>query len=270
MSACRGLSPGSGASAAADSDMRSQQKLSGTTSIREAAAANHATPSALQHDQDSQQTADADNASSQHAPTGIQEGSCSVEQQPIVPEVGPTQQASSTADLAAVATPPQAASAGVIQHTQHPASHEQPPAPKSVTATADTTTSCIATAADCEAAATVADDKGAGSSMTAAEDAASKQSCSPSPPTSVIASTADVPARPGAVRKSGGDAEEQRSSLLAAAPAQTAAEMLSWLDATLSAKKPLRAAAIGPPKVQPTAQLQSTCMLPQGTTCSLV
>ena len=215
-------------------------------------------PSALQHDQDSQHSADADSASSQHATAGGQEESCSVGQQPTVPEVGPTQasqQTSSSDDLAATAVPPHVASASVTQHTKHAASHEQLPATKSVSATADTTTSRVSAAADGEAAATVADDKGAGSSMTAAADAVSKQSCGQSaPPTLVTASTIGVSARPGAVRKPGGDAEGQRCNLPAAAPAQTAAEMLSWLDATLSAKKPLKVAAKGPPKVQLTAQ----------------
>lgn len=248
MRACRSSNQEAGASAAADTEKRSQQNLSGTTSIREAAAAGQKTPSALQHDQGSQHTADADDASSQHATAAGQEGSCSIGPQPTVPEVGPTQafQQASSDDLDATAVPSRAASIGVTQHTQHPTNHEQLRAPESVTSTADAHTCCIA--ADDKAAA--ADEKGASSSVTVSADAARKLSCSQSaPPASVAASTASVSSRPGAVRKSGGDAEGRQSSLLAATPAQAAAEMLSWLDATLSAKKPLKAAGSVPAKV---------------------
>ena len=246
--------------------MRSQRNLSGTTSIREAAAAVRETPSALQHDQDSQHAADADSAFHQHATAGGQEGSCSLGQQPTVPEVGTTQASrqASSGDLDATAVPSQAASVGVTQHTQHPTSHEQMRAPESLTATADAITSCIAAdgEAAAPAAALAADHKGASGSVTVSADAARKQSCGQSaPPTLAAASTAGVSSRPGAVRKSGGDVEGRQSSLPAVTPAQTAADMLSWLDATLSAKKPLKAAGSVPDKVQRAAQTHNACML---------
>lgn len=179
-----------------------------------------------------------------------------------MPEGGPTQasQQASRDGLAATAVEKQDVSAGVAHLTQHPASHDQPLAPKPLTATAGVASSCTAAAADGEAAAAVADDKGGGSSVTAAADAASKQSFSqPAPSTPVTASTAGVSARLGAMGKSAGDAEGRQSNLPATTPAQTAADMLSWLDATLSAKKPLKAAASAPSKVQPELQNMHAC-----------
>lgn len=261
--ACRGLNQEAGASTtAAATDKRSQQNPSGTTSIKEAAAADQEALCSLQHNQPGHHSVDSDSASCQPASGGGQEGSCPLRQQPAVPEGGPTQasqQASSTDSLAAATVPPQVASVSAPQHTQHSFSHRQLPAPTSVTATAAVITTSVAAAADGQAAATAADDKGVSSSMAAAADAASKQSFNLSAlPMAMAASTAGVSAKHGAVRQSGGDADGQQRSSPAAPPAQTAAEMLSWLDATLSAKKPLKASGSVPSKVQPAAQLHKT------------
>lgn len=258
--ACRGFNPEAGASAtAAATDKCSEQNPSGTTSITEAAAASDQEAlSSLQHNQ----PAIPDSASGQPATAAGRGGSCPFRQQPAVPEVGLTQasqQASSSDSPAAATVPPQAASVSAPQHTQHSFSHRQLPEPTTVTATAAVITTCVDADATGQAAATVADDNGVSSSIAAAADAATKQSCSQLvPPTVIAASTAGVSAKHGAVRQSGGDAEGQQRGLPAAPPAQTAAEMLSWLDATLSAKKPLRASGSGPSKVQPAAQLQET------------
>lgn len=264
---CRGSNPEAGASAAAAAatEKRSQQNQSETTSITDTAAdSDQQGLCSLQLDQPGHHSADSDSASCQPATAGGQEGSCPVGQQPAVPEVGLTQawrQASSTDSPAAAAVPPQVASVSAPQHTQHSFSHRRLPAPGSVTATDAVIATCVAADADGHAAATAADDKGVSSNMAAAAAAASKQSCSQSaPPTAIAAPTVGVSAKHGAVGQSGGGAEGQQRSLPVAPPAQTAAEMLSWLDATLSAKKPLKASGSVPSKVQLAAQLQKTCL----------
>lgn len=236
---CRGLNQGAAAASAATTDKLGQQNLSEPTGITEA---NASAPSALEHDQDGVHTADANGLSSQYAAVGSgEEASCSVEQQSAVPEVGsswakPAQQASSTADFAsATAMPARHVSAGVAPHAQHPAGPESSPAQVSTAASAANSTSCTA----------AADDKGAGSGVSATVTPASKDLFTSEAPKPGAAAAAGVSVMPGAGRDSGGSAKVQQSSVHVLRPAQTAAEMLSWLDATLSAKKPVTGKAAG-------------------------
>ena len=229
------------AASAAATDKLNQPNLSGPTG--RATASGQETPFSLQHGHDGLYTADADRSSSQQATAGGEEASCSYTWQPAALEVQPTQasqQARSTADLAATATPVTSASAS------HLAGHERLP-----TVTAASANTSTAAAADGMAAATAADDKGASSSLTAAEGGASKESLKPAAPSSATVSKSGVSARPGTMRRSGERAEGQQSGAPAARPEQTAAEMLSWLDATLSAKELStgKAAGIVAPKV---------------------
>lgn len=251
---CRGLNQGAAAASAATTDKLGPQNLSEPTGITEA---SKSAPSALEHDQEGLNTADADGLSSQHAADGSgEDASCSVEQQSAAPEGGSswakaTQQASSSADFASVTViPARRVSAGFDQHAQHPAGHESSPAQVSPAASAANSTSCTA--------ASTADDKGAGSDVSAAVNSASKHLFKLAAPKPGAAATAGVPVMPGADRDSGGSVEVQQSSVPVLRPAQTAAEMLSWLDATLSAKKPMTSKAAGKaaPKVQHNGQLQ--------------
>ena len=201
-------------------------------------------PSASGRENDGLHTARADGLSSQHADAASgEESSCSAEQQSAEAEVGPPwakapQQPGSSAELGpATAMPARHVSTDVTQHAQHPTGHESPPAQVSPAASAATSTSCTAASA--------AGDKPAGSGMSAAVDATSKQLLTLAAPKPAAAATAGVPARPGAGRESGGNVERRPSCVPAMRPAQTAAEMLSWLDATLSAKKPSTGKAAG-------------------------
>ena len=165
---------------------------------------------------------------------------------PALPEVY-SESSSRITDAAAV--PTEAAAMSDMRPEEPQAGHGQLPAPTALAEAIGAATSIPAAAAVGQAAAAEASDQQASSSQHAAADESVMPTATPCFTPAANTQAAVVSMRSTEGVKSGWRAEGQQASAAAARPTQTAAEMLSWLDATLAAKKPVtgKATVMAPP-----------------------